>query len=59
MDTLAWLFFSAMVVNNFSLSYFPGLCPFMGVSARVSTPVWMGATDTFVLCRSRPSAPGS
>ncbi len=46
---LAWIFFSAMVVNNFTLFYFLGLCPFLGVSARVSTAVRMGAADTFVL----------
>ena len=46
---LVWMFFSAMVVNNFTLFYFLGLCPFLGVSARVSTAVRMGAADTFVL----------
>jgi electron transport complex protein RnfA len=49
MDGLVWIFVSAMVVNNFTFSYFLGLCPFMGVSARVSTAVRMGAADTFVL----------
>jgi len=49
MSNLAWLFFSAAVVNNFTLFYFLGLCPFLGVSARVSTAVRMGAADTFVL----------
>jgi Na+-translocating ferredoxin:NAD+ oxidoreductase subunit A len=49
MDALAWLFFSAMVVNNFTLFYFLGLCPFLGVSARVATALRMGAADTFVL----------
>ncbi len=38
-----------MVVNNFTFSYFLGLCPFMGVSARVSTALRMGAADIFVL----------
>ncbi len=36
-------------MNNFTLTYFLGLCPFMGVSARVSTALRMGAADTFVL----------
>ena len=49
MGTLAWIFLSAMVVNNFTLFYFLGLCPFMGVSARVSTALRMGAADVFVL----------
>lgn len=49
MGDLLWIFVSAMVVNNFTFSYFLGLCPFMGVSARVSTALRMGAADTFVL----------
>ena len=46
---LGWIFFSAMVVNNFTLMLFLGLCPFMGVSARVETALRMGAANTFVL----------
>ena len=46
---LVWIFLSAMVVNNFTLFYFLGLCPFMGVSGRVSTALRMGAADVFVL----------
>jgi len=46
---LFWIFISAMVVNNFTLTYFIGLCPFMGVSGRVSTALRMGAANVFVL----------
>jgi H+/Na+-translocating ferredoxin:NAD+ oxidoreductase subunit A len=46
---LLWIFLSAMVVNNFTLFYFLGLCPFMGVSQRVGTALRMGAADVFVL----------
>lgn len=49
MGTLVWIFISAMVVNNFTLTYFLGLCPFMGVSARISTALRLGAADVFVL----------
>ena len=49
MGDLAWILISAMVVNNFTLALFLGLCPFMGVSARVSTAVRMGAANIFVL----------
>jgi electron transport complex protein RnfA len=49
MENLAWIFISAMVVNNFTLAYFLGLCPFMGVSARVATALRMGGADIFVL----------
>jgi electron transport complex protein RnfA len=46
---LFWILISAMVVNNFTLFYFLGLCPFMGVSARVETAIRMGAANIFVL----------
>ena len=49
MGDLAWIFFSAMVVNNFTLMLFLGLCPFLGVSARVETALRMGAANIFVL----------
>jgi Na+-translocating ferredoxin:NAD+ oxidoreductase subunit A len=38
-----------MVVNNFTLALFLGLCPFMGVSARVETALRMGGANIFVL----------
>ncbi len=49
MKDLFWIFISSMVVNNFTLALFLGLCPFFGVSSKVSTAVRMGAADTFVL----------
>ncbi len=49
MGELFWIFISAMLVNNFTLALFLGLCPFMGVSARVSTALRMGAANIFVL----------
>lgn len=49
MGDLLWILIAAMVVNNFTLFYFLGLCPFMGVSARVDTALRMGAANIFVL----------
>jgi electron transport complex protein RnfA len=49
MGDLAWIFISAMVVNNFTLAYFLGLCPFMGVSAKVETALRMGLANIFVM----------
>ncbi len=49
MGDLLWILLSAMVVNNFTLALFLGLCPFMGVSARVATALRMGAANIFVL----------
>ncbi len=49
MSDLFWIFLSSMVINNFTLALFLGLCPFMGVSARVETALRMGAANIFVL----------
>ncbi|MDH5804603.1 MAG: electron transport complex subunit RsxA [Gemmatimonadota bacterium] len=49
MGELVWIFVSAMVVNNFTLALFLGLCPFMGVSGQVATAIRMGAANIFVL----------
>ena len=56
MTDLAWIFVSAMVVNNFVLSYFLGLCPFMGVSSRLETAVRLGAATLFVMVLTALSA---
>jgi len=37
------------VVNNFTLSYFLGLCPFLGVSGRIDTALRMGMATIFVM----------
>ena len=49
MGDLILILLSAMVVNNFTLALFLGLCPFMGVSARVATALRMGLANIFVL----------
>ncbi|MCQ2202647.1 MAG: electron transport complex subunit RsxA [Bacteroidales bacterium] len=40
---------SAIFVNNVVLSQFLGICPFLGVSKKISTAAGMGAAVTFVL----------
>ncbi len=40
---------SAIFVNNILLSQFMGICPFLGVSTKVSTAAGMGAAVTFVM----------
>ena len=40
---------SALLVNNIVLSQFLGICPFLGVSSRLSTAVGMGAAVVFVM----------
>ena len=48
MSELFLILISAMVVNNFTLFYFLGLCPFMGVSGRVETALRMGAAEQMI-----------
>lgn len=43
------ILFSMILVNNFIMSQFLGICPFLGVSKRVSTAVGMGMAVTFVI----------
>ncbi|HHU79207.1 MAG TPA: electron transport complex subunit RsxA [Clostridiales bacterium] len=40
---------SSILINNFILSRFLGICPFLGVSQKISTAVGMGAAVTFVM----------
>jgi Na+-translocating ferredoxin:NAD+ oxidoreductase subunit A len=40
---------SMVLVNNFVLAQFLGLCPFMGVSNQITSAIGMGAATTFVL----------
>ena len=47
--SLVWIFFSALLINNFTLSYFLGLCPFFGVSGRIATALRLGLATIFVM----------
>jgi electron transport complex protein RnfA len=47
--SLASVFLNACLVNNFVLAYFLGICPFLGVSGRVTTAARMGGAVTFVM----------
>jgi len=46
---LLLIFISAAVVNNFVLSYFLGICPFLGVTGRLKSAFGMGLATTFVM----------
>jgi len=46
---LVLLFISAAIVNNFVLTYFLGICPFVGVSKRISSAISMGLAVMFVM----------
>ncbi|HEP0307956.1 electron transport complex subunit RsxA [Providencia rettgeri] len=43
------MFFGAVFVNNFVLSKFLGLCPFMGTSKKIDTAIGMGFATAFVI----------
>ena len=49
MGDLFWIYISAMVINNFTLAYFLGLCPFFGVSGRLTTALRLGLATIFVM----------
>jgi len=46
------IFITAIFVNNIVLSQFLGICPFLGVSKKISTASGMGMAVTFVLTLS-------
>jgi Na+-translocating ferredoxin:NAD+ oxidoreductase subunit A len=49
MTNIILLLISTVLVNNFVLARFLGLCPFMGVSNKVETAAGMATATTFVL----------
>jgi electron transport complex protein RnfA len=56
MSDLLWIFVSALLINNFTLSNFLGICPFLGVSDRVQTAFRMGLANIFVMIITAISA---
>ena len=46
---LILIFISASIINNFVLTYFLGLCPFVGVSNKTENAINMGMATTFVM----------
>lgn len=49
MAELAFILIGALLVNNFVLAQFLGLCPFIGASGQYDTALAMGLATTFVL----------
>ncbi len=49
MDKYLALTISAILVNNFVLSRFLGICPFLGVSKKIKTAMGMSAAVIFVM----------
>lgn len=57
-ESLGSIFINACLVNNFVLSYFLGICPFLGVSGKISTAARMGVAVMFVMLVSSAAAYG-
>ena len=58
-DLCLWtLLLNAVIVNNFVLAMFLGICPFLGVSAKLATATRMGGAVTFVMLISSVCAYG-
>ncbi|MFH1469046.1 MAG: Rnf-Nqr domain containing protein [Pseudomonadota bacterium] len=49
MGAFIGIFMGSLVINNFTLSYFLGICPFLGVSGRVVTAFRLGLANIFVM----------
>ena len=56
MTDYALILIGTILVNNFVLAKFLGLCPFMGVSRKVDTAIGLGLATTFVLTLSGAAA---
>jgi len=49
MKDLILIFISTLLINNLVLSYFLGICPFLGVSGKIESAFGMGMAVTFVM----------
>ncbi len=56
MSELALILFGALLVNNFVLAQFLGLCPFMGITRSYDTALATGLATTTVLALSSAAA---
>lgn len=49
MKELILVLIAASITNNFVLTYFLGICPFIGVSNKIDSAVGLGIATTFVM----------
>ncbi|MDD4956943.1 MAG: electron transport complex subunit RsxA [Candidatus Omnitrophica bacterium] len=49
MRELVLIFLAASITNNFVLTYFLGICPFIGVSNKIDSSIGLGIATTFVM----------
>ncbi len=57
-ESLSFIFLNAAIINNFVLAMFLGICPFLGVSAKLKTAGSMGAATLLVMLISSACAYG-
>ncbi len=57
-DSLTFIFLNACIINNFVLSLFLGICPFLGISGKMETASRMGLAVMFVMFVSSTCAYG-
>ncbi len=57
-ESLGFIFLNALLINNFVLAMFLGICPFLGVSGKKETALNMGVATTFVMFVSSMCAYG-
>lgn len=57
-DSVWTVFINASLINNFVLAYFLGICPFLGVSGKLSSATRMGIAVTTVMVISSLCAYG-
>ena len=57
-DSLVFIFLNSAIINNFVLSLFLGICPFLGISGKRDTALRMGLAVIFVLLVSSAAAFG-
>ncbi|BAU57490.1 RnfABCDGE type electron transport complex subunit A [Halorhodospira halochloris] len=55
-ESLPYIFLNAAIINNFVLALFLGICPILGVSAKLSTAFPMGVATAFVMLIASVSA---
>ena len=48
-ESLGFIFLNALLINNFVLAAFLGICPFLGVSGKLKTAFSMGVATTLVM----------
>ncbi|MBQ7306353.1 MAG: electron transport complex subunit RsxA, partial [Clostridia bacterium] len=49
MNTYLTILVGSLLVNNFVMNKFLGICPFLGVSKKFDTALGMGMAVTFVM----------